>query len=92
MNTKQRKQRSTQNLVRLLARSKLEVSAVLVVRKLGGGNLSPEIGGKESVCFGNLLADIISISNQRQYKVLRTATKVAFKKLPMVAVEPLDCV
>ncbi len=84
------------NLVRLLAGSKLEMSAVLVVRELRGRDLSPEIGGEECVCFGNLCAKqsirISGIREERSELGVRTATKVAFKKLPIVAVEPLDWV
>lgn len=98
MNTKKNSRKcdpgDKKNLVRLLAGSKLQVSAVLVVRELRGRDLSPEIGGEECVCFGNLYVELIRIRGnlRRRGRGVRTATKVAFKKLPMVAVEPLDWV
>ena len=65
--------------------------AVLVVRELGQRNLAPEIGGKESVGFCDLDTNE-NLKNRRGAVQLLTAAKVAFKKLPIVAVEPLDWV
>lgn len=73
----------------------LEMCAVLVVRGLRYGDLAPEIGCKEGVCFCDLKDTSIKYVNMIIYQINgggRTATKVAFKKLPMVAVLPLDCV
>ena len=68
---------------------------VLVVGELGEGDVTPEVGGEERVCFRNLNAG--ANMSVRLYRVdtnatALTAAKVAFKKLPIVAVEPLDCV
>ena len=80
-----------QYLVRLLASRELQVRAVLVVRELGERDLAPEVGGEESVG----LRDLCTRQPPAKCNDLRemlTAAKVAFKKLPIVAVEPFDCV
>lgn len=46
--------RDLHHLIRLLACCKLEVCTVLVVRKLGQGDLAPEVGCEEGVGFRDL--------------------------------------
>lgn len=82
--------RTTKNL--LLASRELQVRTVLVVRQLRQGDLAPQIGCEESVCFGDLQEGVISIASRSHVDKIRTAANVAFKKLPIVAVEPFDCV
>ena len=81
-----------QYLVRLLASRELQVCAVLVEGDLRYCDLAPEIGCKEGVSFCDLQTTRISRDTPNDVFERRTATKVAFKKLPIVAVEPLDCV
>ena len=68
----------------------LEVTAVLVVRQVRQRNLAPEIRSEESVCFGEL--ENMSVNKYFLRLEVHTAANVAFKKLPIVAVEPLDWV
>ena len=67
---------------------------MLVVRVLGERDLAPEIGREVRVRFRDLRANDLSatVSTQEKKRRIRTAAKVAFKKLPIVAVEPFDCV
>ena len=81
-----------QYLVRLLASRELQVRAVLVVRDLRQRDLPPEVGSEERVRFCELQTHCLSEILRVDCKKTLTASKVAFKKLPIVAVEPLDCV
>lgn len=65
---------------------------------LSRGDLPPEVGSEELVGLGDLRKKKVTRrSKQVQEEKMvkeekRTATKVAFKKLPVVAVDPLDWV
>ena len=78
-----------ENLVRRLLGNELQVGAVLIEGVLRDGNLTPEIGGKEGVGFGDLRKARYLDRDEYLSRSRRTAAKVAFKKLPIVAVEPL---
>ena len=67
--------------------------AVLVVRELGERDLAPEVGGEEGVGLRDLRAYVRQLPAKiTKSRRTLTAAKVAFKKLPIVAVEPFDCV
>lgn len=83
---------SRRRLVRLLALRELQVRAVLVVGELGQGDLAPEIGREECVRFRDLHKVNEYAACDPSTRDVLTAAKVAFKKLPIVAVEPFDCV
>ena len=78
--------------VGLLASGELQVRAVLVVGQLREGDLAPEVGGEEGIGFCDLERESNEKMKYRGCKRELTASKIAFKKLPIVAAEPLDCV
>ncbi len=84
--------RARRRLVRLLALCKLQVRTVLVVGELRQRDLAPEIGREERVRFRDLHKHKSAITSRLVRMAALTAAKVAFKKLPIVAVEPFDCV
>ena len=63
---------------------------MLVVRVLRDRYLTPEVWSEEGICFCDLHSD--SAYKNSKASEAHTAAKVAFKKLPIVAVEPFDCV
>ena len=65
---------------------------VFVVRVLGERDLAPEIGREERVRFRDLQEAIKHGVFGPNVRHALTAANVAFKKLPIVAVEPFDCV
>ena len=65
---------------------------MLVERIFGQRDLAPEVGREERVRFCELQEQIFSKILRKDRGLRLTASKVAFKKLPIVAVEPLDCV
>jgi len=57
--------------VRLLACCKLEVSAMLVIRKLRHGDLTPEIRGEEGVSFSDGCKGSLQEVTHRRCRALR---------------------
>lgn len=87
---KMRLQDPTCRLVRQLGRRELKVRAVLIIRRLRERDLAPQIRSEECIRLRDLKKK--RECEKKAYSERHTAAKVAFKKLPIVAVLPLDCV